>query len=473
MKLPSLSNNKDKENGLSRRGFLGMTSLAAAAALTGCGIGDNADKPTRVIKPIRSTKGNMSYRINEKTGHNISVLSYGTGFLPTIRGTAFTPDNMDQEAVDKLLDYALDHGVNYFNTAPTYSGGLSESVVGNSLSRHPRESFYLATKISNFAPEQHSLKAGIEMFHNSLKALKTTYIDNILLHDIGYGGLETFKKRFINNGMLDYLREQREKGTLFNIGLSFSGDIKALEYALEMQDKGEIDWDFAQMTLNYVDWYHPSNPRDKGTDAQYVYRMIRKRKLPIVAVNPLKGGLLGNVPRPIMREMIERRPDDSVSSWAMRFVGELEGVVSIVTGMSYAEHLKDHIFTCSPMEPLTMDEHAFVKRTADIVAEHPLIPCIGCDLCLPCPADVDIPRLFEHCNKCLHEDNVSDTRKDPKYDRNRKIFLRGLDGTVPRLSQADHCTECGECIPKCPQRIDIPERLICIADYVEKLRRNA
>lgn len=458
---------------MSRRKFLGMASLATGAVVTGCTGGHRERQVVRAGTGIRKIKGLMSYRVNPRTGHNISVLAFGTAHFPTLRSGSYTLDNINQEAVDRLIDFAMEHGVNYFNTSPVYSGGYSEEVLGNALADHPRESYYLATKISNFSTGRHYMQEGIDMFENSLKKLRVEYVDNILLHNIGLGGEEGFKSRFIKSGILDYLRRQRDKGRIHNIGLSFSGNIDALDYALQMQDRGEIQWDFGQISLNMLDWYHPSNPNDPATSSKFLYEELVKRDMPVLAVDPLRGGQLGNVPTPIMRQMYERRPGDSVSSWAMRFVGSLPGVLSMVTGMSYMEHLKDHLYTCSPLEPLTPEEEVFVEKVADSLNAHDLTPCIGCDRCLPCPYGVAIPDIFSHCNRCLHEDFVATDRRDPAYDEKRKIFLHGLDKSVPKLSQADHCTECGLCINKCPQRINIPKALAKIANYCETLRRNA
>lgn len=471
---PISDNNHDNRGSMSRRKFLGLASMAAGAVATGCSGGVSGVNVIHdEIPGIRTIKGNMSYRVNPRTGHNISVLAFGTAHFPTLRSNTYTSDNMNQEAVNRLIDYAIDHGVNYFNTSPIYSGGYSEEVLGKALAKHPREAYYLATKISNFSPNKHTVQEGKDMFENSLKRLGVEYVDNILLHAIGVDGLEGFKSRFIDSGILDYLRRERDRGRLRNIGFSFSGNIEALDYALQMHDRGEIQWDFGQISLNMLDWYHPSDANDNGTDSRFLYNELVKRDLPVLAVDPLRGGQLGSVPTPIMKKMLRMRPGDSVSSWALRFIGSLPGVLSMVTGMSYMEHLKDHLYTCSPLEPLTPEEEKFVEEIAADLNAHDLVPCIGCDRCLPCPYGVNIPDIFSHCNRCLHEDMIEDDTRDPEYAKKRRVFLRGMDNSVPKLQQADHCTECGLCINKCPQRINIPKALAKIAKYTEKMRRNA
>ena len=221
--------------------------------------------------------------------------------LPATNGKAFGRDNdseIDQEMVNKQIDYAIEHGVNYFDTSPAYCKGLSEHATGIALSRHKRDEYFIATKLSNFAPETQTRAASIEMFQNSLKELQVDYIDYMLLHAIGGGtgeeAMELFRKRYIYNGILDYLVEQREKGVIRNLGFSYHGEIAVFDYLLENHDK--YKWDFVQIELNYLDWRHAKDFNEENTNAEYLYAELDKRGIPAVIMEPLLGGRLASLP---------------------------------------------------------------------------------------------------------------------------------------------------------------------------------
>lgn len=215
--------------------------MATSALLTACKGNDN--KSTAAKEP---PKGKMTYRTNPKTGEKVSILGYGMMRLPVVGGNAkkkggeITP--IDQEMVNRQIDYALEHGVNYFDTSPAYCQGQSERATGIALKRHPRNKYFIATKLSNFNPETWTRKASIEMFENSLKELQTDYVDYLLLHAIGEGkdSLATFNSRYMDNGILDWLVEQREKGRIRNLGFSYHGDVKIFDLMLNGTTKASI-----------------------------------------------------------------------------------------------------------------------------------------------------------------------------------------------------------------------------------------
>jgi predicted aldo/keto reductase-like oxidoreductase len=189
-------------------------------------------------------------------------------------------------------------------------------------------------------------------------------------------------------------------------------------------------------------------------------------------MEPLLGGRLSNLPTHVVNHLKEARPEDSAASWAFRFVGSLPGVLTVLSGMTYMEHLQDNIRTYSPLEPLTDDEEQFLYGTAELIRKYPTIPCNDCDYCMPCPYGVDIPGIMLHYNKCVNEANVPKDSKDPDSRRARRAFLVGYNRDVPALRQADHCIGCNQCTPLCPQRIRIPQELRRIDDFVEKLRQE-
>ena len=273
---------EDNKNKINRRDFFklaGAGTLASAAALYGCsGNKNNGESESAALGEIPT--GKMTYRTNPNTGDRVSLLGYGCMRWPTRKRADGNGDEIDQEAVNDLIDYAIAHGVNYFDTSPAYVQGLSERATGIALKRHPREKFFLATKLSNFSPSTHSREESLAMYHRSFRDLQVDYIDYLLLHGIGMGGMEALRSRYLDNGMLDFLLKEREVGRIRNLGFSYHGDIEVFDYLLSRHD--ELKWDFVQIQLNYVDWRHAKEVNTRNTDAEYLYAELVKRNIPAV-----------------------------------------------------------------------------------------------------------------------------------------------------------------------------------------------
>ena len=458
--------NQDKKD-ISRRDFLkivGISTAATTAALVGCDSRKNPVSGDRRAQDEVPTD-RMTYRTNPKSGEEVSLLGYGCMRWPTLPAPGGDGNVIDQDAVNELIDYAIAHGVTYFDTSPVYVQGWSEKSTGIALKRHPRDRFQIATKLSNFS--NYTRENSIAMYRQSFEDLQVDYIDYYLLHSIGNGGIETFRARYIDNGMLDFLMQEREAGRIRNLGFSFHGTVSVFDEVLAMHEK--VHWDFVQIQLNYVDWRHASA---RNVNAEYLYAELEKRHIPAIIMEPLLGGRLSNVPDHIVTRLKQRDPERSVASWAFRFAGSPSGVLTVLSGMTYLEHLQDNLRTYSPLEPLTEADVQFLYDTADLMMQYPTIPCNDCKYCMPCPYGIDIPAVLLHYNKCVNEGNLPTSSQSEDYRRARRAFLVGYDRSVPRLRQASHCIGCGQCVSHCPQSIEIPKELHRIDRFVEKLKRG-
>ena len=451
---------------MGRRKFLKLLGAGAAAtstAIYGCGTKSGSSVSGTGAGEV--PEGGMTMRDNPTSGDKVSLLGFGMMRLPFLEKS----DEIDQEMVNELVDYAMAHGVNYFDTSPAYCRGLSERATGIALSRHPRDSYFVATKLSNFS--NFTRGNSIAMYRKSFEEMQVDCIDYYLLHSVGGGdGMGLLNARFFDNGMVDFLLKEREAGRIRNLGFSYHGDIRVFDYLLSRHD--EFKWDFVQIQLNYLDWRHAKQINANNTDAEYLYGELAKRNIPAIIMEPLLGGRLSNVPDNIVARLKQREPAQSVASWAFRFAGSFPGVLTVLRGMTRMEHLQDNLRTYSPLKPLSEEEFQFLIDTAKLMMEFDTIPCNDCKYCMPCPYGIDIPAILLHYNKCLNEGNIPQSAQSEGYRKARRIYLVGYDRSVPKLRQADHCTGCGQCNPHCPQGIDIPKELHRIDAYVEKLKQE-
>ncbi len=468
---------------MNRREFIKHSAAAIAATsvvLTACKKSAGADSSNVLSSDRKVAK--MTQRLNPNSGDKVSLLGYGMMRLPVeAGGTAReNPDSpIDQEAVNALVDYAIAHGVNYFDTSPAYCQGMSETSTGIALARHPRKSYYIATKLSNFSPDTWSFEESAAMFERSLQYLKTDYIDYLLLHAIGGGSrekdsLETFNARYMDNGILDWLVKQKQKGRIRNLGFSYHGDIKIFDMLLKWHDEGRYHWDFVQIELNYLDWKYADEINPRNTDAIYLYEQLHKRGIPAVIMEPLLGGRLAHQPDNIVRQMQRRNPDYTPAAWAFRFAGTPEDVLCVLSGMTYMEHLQENVITYSPLKPLNDDEWDFLLRLAHDIYELKAIPCTACNYCMPCPYGLNIPQIFSYYNGAIADGILPDmdAQGTKEFVRQRRAFLVGYDRKVPALRQAEHCIGCDHCIPHCPQRINIPQEMQHIEQLVDMLKQT-
>ena len=427
---------------------VGAGTLAAGAA---------ACKPgsTQAIEDLGPAE--MPLRTNPNTGDKVSLLGYGCMRWKMVPG----PDGkevIDQDNVNELVDYALEHGVNYFDTSPVYLQGQSEAAAGTALARHPRDSYYIATKMSNFSNAD--FDNSVLMYKESLKNLKTDYFDYYLLHSVGNG--REFKQRFEDNHLMEFLLKEREAGRIRNLGLSSHASAKGFDELMALHDV--YHWDFVQIQMNYVDW--------STGGADYLYNELAKRNIPVVIMEPLLGGQLSNVPNAIAERLKEREPSKSIASWAFRFCGSKPQVLTTLSGMTYMEHLVDNVNTFEHFKPLTDEEFAMLSEMAGLIKSYPLVGCTGCQYCMPCPFGINIPGIFKHYNDSVNEGFIAQSTEQKDFKKLKKAYLTSYDKAIESVRQADHCISCGQCVSHCPQHIRIPQELRRIDRYVEALKQE-
>ena len=452
-----MKNNIDRREFLKRAGGAAL-AISGISALAGC----KGRQAENSMKSVEGESGKMTYRASNINGKPVSILGYGCMRWPMIKNEE-GKDIVDQEATDRLIDYAIEHGVNFFDTAPVYLQGQSEYATGTSLKRYPRESYYLSTKLSNF--KNASRENSIAMYYSSLKNLQTDYLDYYLLHSIS--GADAFNSRFGDNGVIDFLLEERKAGRIRNLGFSFHGTAEGFDELMALHEK--YHWDFVLIQLNYMDWRQASG---KNAKAEYLQQELDKRGIQSLIMEPLLGGRLSKVPQHIAERLKERNPEGSVASWAFRFAGTHPGVLTVLSGMTYMEHLQDNISTFSPLVPLNKEELDFLEETAILMKKYPTVPCNDCKYCMPCPYGIDIPAILLHYNKCVNEGEIADSIQDKGYRKARRAYLVSYDRAIPKLRQAARCIGCGQCMSHCPQDIDIPKELRKIDSYIENLKQN-
>ena len=451
---------KENEFDKSRREFLQRLGIGAGSAIAlmameplnalANGVRREEDKNT-------VSENHMTYRVQHGSGERISLLGFGMMRLPN-----------NQDEVNELVDYALEHGVNYYDTAPMYMGGQSEVLMGNALSRHPRNKYYVATKMSNQNRRLWSFDESKRMYELSMERLKVDYIDYYLLHGIG-GGMESLKGRFLDNGVLDVLLREREAGRIKHLGFSYHGDVRDFDWLLDRQD--EYNWDFVQIQMNFLDWRHASlrGGRRQDADAEYLYDKCEKTGVQCVIMEPLRGGAFGKMAQELTDQLQAVHPDDSTARWAFRWVGSYPNVLTTLSGMNRMDHLQENVATFSPLDPCTESENKLLANIADQMAGFPTVPCTTCAYCMPCPYGVDIPGNFAYYNEAVnnHVLPLPDPTAENYTDRKR-VFIDGYRQALPDEAKwAKQCQDCEVCLSKCPQQIRIPNQM---ARIVETLR---
>ncbi|MBO4657307.1 MAG: aldo/keto reductase [Bacteroidales bacterium] len=441
---------------MDRREFLKSAGLGAAA------IGVAACAPGAVKKSAADTGNKDLHGEMLQNFPGIGTLGYGCMRWPMVKGED-GQNHIDQEEVNRLVDFALAHGINYFDTSPVYLGGDSERATAEALNRHPREEWLLATKLSIFAPTPY--EDCVRMYRRSLEIFKTDHIDYYLLHAIS--DLNDYKNRFENCGIVDFLVKEREAGRIRHLGFSFHGHQQGFDDMMALHDK--YHWDFVQIQMNYLDWEHPSG---RNTRADYLYSELDKRGIPIVIMEPLRGGALAEIPSQLTDRLKSLEPERSIASWAFRYVGSFPRVMCALSGMTYMEHLQDNLETFLDFKPLDDDGKKLLWGVANEMTNYPLVSCTGCQYCMPCPYGINIPGIFKFYNDNVTAGTYVASKEQEGYAKMRRKYLLAYNEAIPTVRQADHCIACGRCESLCPQNIRIPRELRRIDKYIESLKQE-
>lgn len=374
----------------------------------------------------------MQYSKFDSIHREISKLGFGLMRLPKLKDNE---DTIDREEAFRLIDLAMKAGVNYYDTAYFYHGGDSEAFAKEALSRYPRESFCLATKL----PGSYMRDEGIhteEIFEGQLKKCGVDYFDFYLLHAVNRDIMKTFEA----DNSYEYLTEQKKLGRIKYLGFSYHGD---LEFFEELVDK--YKWDFVQLQINYYDW--------EAQDAKTYYKILADRNIPCIVMEPVRGGSLHTL-NDEARAVFDKLGNASYASYALRYVAQLPNVLTTLSGMSTYDQVADNLETFKECKPLTEEEAAAVEKANVLFRKNFAVPCTDCKYCVEhCPANVDIPLNFKAYNE------YNKTRDKADFERAYAL--------VPDNRKATLCIECGVCKSHCPQQIDIPRSLKKVKELAE------
>ena len=363
----------------------------------------------------------------------LSALGFGGARLPVVEGR---DKEVDQEETQRLVDYALAHGINYFDTAWGYHGGAGELAIGRTLKRHPRDSFYLADKFPGYdLPNMPRVR---EIFPEQLRKCQVDYFDFYLIHNVCEAAIDAYlDPRY---GVMDYLLEQKAAGRIRHLGFSAHGSVPVIQRFLEAYG---AHMEFCQIQLNWLDW--------ELQDARGKTDLLRRLGLPIWVMEPVRGGRLATLDGDAEAQLRRLRPQEGIPAWSFRFLQSIPEVCVTLSGMSTMEQLQDNLRTFEEDRPLDQGEWDALLSIARRMTGG--VPCTACHYCTShCPQELDIPTLL-----MLYNDLV--------FSQGGLLVPRAVAALPPEKRPAA-CVGCGSCAAVCPQQIHIPQAL---ADFARRL----
>ena len=369
----------------------------------------------------------------------LSTLGFGAMRLPVIDGKDAV---IDEETTQRMVDYAMEHGINYYDTAWGYHEGNSETVMGKALRKHPRDKYYLATKFPGY--DLSNMPKVKEIFEKQLEKTGHDYFDFYLFHNVCEMNINQYLDP--QYGIYDYLMEQKKNGRIRHLGFSCHGELDVLKRFLEAYGK---DMEFCQLQLNYLDWIF-QHGKEKVD-------LLKEYGIPVWVMEPLRGGKLAKLSDSQEAMLKELRPDEGVPAWAFRYLTSIPEVTVILSGMSNEEQLIDNIATFEKDLPLNETEMDAVFKIRDEMLGNKSVPCTACHYCTShCPQELDIPRLIS-----LYNEHVLTT------EGGGLGFIAPMAlSAVPQEKQPSACLHCHSCEEVCPQQIKISD---VMEDFVAKL----
>ncbi len=356
-------------------------------------------------------------------GLKLSQLGFGTMRLPCLED-----GSINIPYVEEMTDLAIKQGVNYFDTAYPYHGGMSEVVISKALSKYPREIYYLADKYPGHQIAQSYDPA--EIFEDQLKKCDVDYFDFYLLHNVYESSIDVYLDP--KWGIIDYFKEQKRLGRIKHLGFSTHGDLATMTRFLDAVGK---DMEFCQIQLNWIDW--------TLQDAKSKVQLLNERNISIWVMEPLRGGKLCSLGESDLLRLKALRANETVPAWSFRFLQGIDGVTVVLSGMSNIDQMRDNVLTFTEDKPLSGEEVTVLLDIAEGMKDS--VPCTGCRYCVDsCPMGLDIPTLIASYNEISY---AATTNSAMKYE------------TVAKEKHPMSCIGCGACAAMCPQHIDIPNVL--------------
>lgn len=443
---------QENQNKISRRNaikYIGITLVG----VTGIFALAKSNVFSNLKKEAEDGTLKMATRLDKDANIEISLLGFGCMRFPTfeVEEDGKKVKKIDMAKSKELVDYAYNHGINYYDTAYNYHKGKSGEAIGTLLKDFPRKDFLLTNKMPTWLVSD--LAKAKEIFNEQLDKCGVEYFDYYLLHSLS--DQESYDKVYEEMGVYNYLLEEKKNGRIKRLGFSFHGDDAFWTYIIDKHK-----WDFIQLQINYIDW----DEQNAGSH----YADMEKRNIPCVIMEPLRGGQLASLTKKADEILKEAAPNNSIASWAFRYAGSIPGVITVLSGMTEMEHLKDNINTFTNFQPLTDKDREVLKLAIAEFLKIKQIGCTACRYCMPCKYGVDIPGVFAAYNKAVKESNVPDiTNKDSlDYNKKKQAFIATYKNMVSSESGAERCIKCGKCLSLCPQKIDIPTNMQQISNLL-------